>query len=367
MGFFCGMLPAPRMQQLLFEHNCNTFAVWVSGTAPLVSVGGSNKLAVHFEPIDQQLRHARRLGMGPLVWFLASRPESFPQTLDLEKALLRAAVVAEGKVTVQPDVRFLGLLNRYFEPQREAVGPPVRDLLEQWVRLVADHAAQAPWPELALCPMDQPEFLHDPSEQWAKDRYADTAGLIRQASGKRLKVFGLIRQPVGRALIDDCDLTCIACLPVDPGIAAYARQHNQAMWTYAAARYDCPVPHARFLAGVEPMHIWTDGLLIWALEWGQYTAWRYLDGDVVPQASLLGIREGGDDRRYAEALLRLAKDTAAARAVIDRLLEPTRAIPTRPLPVQRLDYYPKYVEYAGRLDAFRRGVVDEILRLSAAP
>jgi hypothetical protein len=353
------------MQQILLEHNCNTFAVWISGTAPLPSVGGQNKLALHFEPIDQQLRHARRLGMGPVVWFLAARPEEFPQTLHLEKSLLRAALVAEGKVTAQPDARFVGFLDRYFEPQRDAVGPPVRDLLEQWVRLVAAHAAQAPWPELALCPMDQPEFLHHPAEQWAKSRFADMAALIRQASDEQFKVFGLIRHPVGRPLVEDCDLTCIACLPVDPTLAPYARQHNEAMWTYAASRYDTIVPHARFLAGVQPMHMGADGLLIWALEWGQFTAWRYIGADVIPNAGLLGIREGGDDRRYAEALLRLAKDPAAARAVIDRLLEPTRKIPTEPLGAQLHDYCQRYLEYGGLLEQFRRGLADEILRLAA--
>jgi len=365
MGFFSGMFPAPRMQQILIDHNCNTFAVFLDGTPPLVRVTDKSTLHVDFDNIDRQLRHARKLGIGPVVFFMSSRPAEFPTGLYLEKSLLRAQLVADRKISQKPDTRIFKYLGKYFSDNRDKVGPPVRELLQQWLKLVAQHADRAPWPQLAFCPMDQPQNLHNPKYQWTESRYADTAKLIADAAEGRLKVFGLIRNRYGEALLDYCDLACVSYLTYDPVLAEQARQRTNRLWAYATCDPDATLTHARFLAGAHPMQAHADGLLFWALEWGRNTPWRYIAGDIVYNAVLLGIREGGDDRRYAETLLRVADDTDAARDLIDSLIEPTREISFRSLNVRSPDYYQQKLRHVELLNRLRNALADEIIRLTA--
>jgi len=364
MGFLSGMLPAPRMQQILIDHNCNTFAVFLDGTPPLVRVTDKSTLDVDFDNIDRQLRHAHQLGIAPVIFFMSSRPAEFPLGLYLEKALLRAQLVAERKISRKPDTRIFKYLGTYFSGSRDQVGPPVRELLRQWLKLVAQHADQAPWPQLAFCPMDQPRNLHNPKYQWTLSRYDDTAKLIADTAQGRLKVFGLIRDRYGEVLLDYCDLACASYLTYDPVLAEQARQHRSTLWAYATCKPDATLTHARFLAGAHPMQARADGLLFWALEWGRNTAWRYIAGRIVHNAVLLGIREGGDDRRYAETLLRVAEDTDAARDLIDSLIEPTREISFRPLDARSPDYYQQNLRHVELLNRLRSSLADEIIRLT---
>jgi hypothetical protein len=364
MGFFSGMLPAPRMQQLLIDHNCNTMVLYLDGTAPLIRVSDSDVVA-DFTTIDQQFRSAKRLGISPIVWVLSTRPEQFPQSLHLEKSLLRASLVAQRKLTHREDNRILRYLRSYFEDKRNQVAPPVRELVKQWLDLVGRHAADAPWPDLAFCPMDQPEYLHGPSQQWAKERFADTASLISEAADGRFDVFGLLRNQFGEAILEYCDLSCLTFLGANPSVAEKARQGGRPVWGFANCKNDTTMAHARFLAGALPMRLQADGMLFWALEWGRSTAWRYIAGDVIYNASLIGIREGGDDRRYMEALLRTADDPEAAQAVVARLLAGTADIPYRAMNVIARDYCRQNQGNAELLEQLRGGVADEIIRLTA--
>jgi len=366
LGFFSTVLPTPRMQQLLLENNCNTFAVWTDVTSPVARVSRDSCLQLDFAHLDRQLQSARQLGFGPIVWFLAGPPDQFPQTLDLEKELLRASLVSQGKVGRTRDARILRHLDDYYRPNRDHVEPPVKDLLAQWCKLVADHAAARSWPELALCPMDHPDFKYQHNMDWAKSRYSQIASLVRDSSNGRLKVFGLIRQAEGRVLFEDCDLICLAELADEPELFERVRTQKGTVWGYAKCPLDTTFAHGRYLVGIRPMHRRSDGVMVWGLEMGRETAWRYGAGQVVPSAAMLGIREGGDDRRYLEAWLRTAPDAGAVWAELAEWLRPIMdATPREPLQVHRHDYFERNLAHGTMMDQLRQRIVERILQVGS--
>jgi len=363
LGFFSDVLPTPRMQQLLMEHNCNTFAVWADGTCPTVRVSRDSRLHLDFTHLDRQLQSAGQLGFGPIVWFLAGPPDQFPQTLDLEKELLRASLVSQGKVSPGRDARILRYLNNYYQSNRDHVAPPVSDLLGQWCKRVAEHAATASWPQLALCPMGPPDFKYQRGMDWAKSRYSQIASLVRDNSDGRLKVFGLIRQAEGSVLFEDCDLICLSELADEPELFERVRAEKGTVWGYAKCPLDATLAHGRYLAGVRPMHRRADGVMAWGLEMGRESAWRYVAGHVIPSAGMLGIREGGDDRRYLEVWLRAAPDADAVWAELDEWVRPIiEAMLREPLPVERREYFEWNVEHGRMMDQLRERIVERILQ-----
>lgn len=363
LGFFSDVLPTPRMQRTLMEHNCNTFAVWAEGTSPAVRVSRDSQLQLDFTHLDQQLQCAGQLGFGPIVWFLAGPPDRFPHTLDLEKQLLRASLVSQGKVAPARDTRFVRQLSSYYKSNRDHVAPPVENLLGQWCKLVAEHAKTASWPQLALCPMDQPDFKYQHNMDWAKSRYSQTASLVRESSDGRLKVFGLIRQAEGDVLFDDCDLICLSELADEPELLGRVRTEKGMVWGYAKCPFDATFAYGRYLAGIRPMHQRADGVMVWGLEMGRENAWQYVAGHVIPSAGMVGIREGGDDRRYLEAWLRAAPDADAVWAQLDEWVRPiAEAMPREPSPVHLHEYFERNVEHGRMMDQLRQRISERILQ-----
>jgi len=366
LGFFSDVLPTPRMQQTLMEHNCNTFAVWADGTFATVRVSRDSQLQLDFTHLDQQLQSAGQLGFGPIVWFLAGPPDQFPQTLDLEKELLRASLVSQGKVAPARDTRFPRYLNDYYKSNRDRVEAPVKDLLGEWCKLVAEHAATASWPQLALCPMDHPDFKYQHYMEWAKSRYSQTASLVRDSSDGRLKVFGLIRQAEGSVLFEDCDLICLSELADEPELFERVRTEKGMVWGYAKCRFDATFAHGRYLAGIRPMQQRADGVMVWGLEMGRENAWRYVAGRAIPSAGMVGIREGGDDRRYLEAWLRAVPDADAVWAELDEWVRPImEAMPREPLPVHLHEYFERNVAHGRMMDQLRERIGERILQAAS--
>jgi len=327
-------LPSAQEVRTLVGHNHNRMDIWFGCTKPGMEVR-DGKLRLDWTYLDDWMGMARRAGMTEMMWFLGGDPKDFPRTLNLERSLYRARPGNSGELYRE----FL----RKSAASPEKVLPEIRGLYVDFVRQTAAHAKANNWPKLILQPFDEPGKWDRKrpantrpatgAGPWIKDHFKDACALIRKgAPDIRVGLEAHVVPPC-MVFVKDVDVFCTNRAWQVPDLAEQLARAKVAFWQYANCDDQAPAHRMRYGFGFYFGAFGSKGFLVWAYNWwGRFdTARRVNWGSGWPTPfgavfapSLVGLREGLDDRRWMEALRRrpgskallaaIAKEALAARA-----------------------------------------------------
>lgn len=329
-------LPTLQEVRTMVEHNHTGVDIWFAGVQPGMKVI-DGKLELDFTYLDDWMVRAREIGMTHVVWFLGGDPKGFPDTMNLERDLARASAQTPAE---RDRLRreFLDQLNR--NPGK--VPPGIRDLYVAWVRQTVTHARKAGWPELILQPFDEPakwtqnQKADNPfhpvigSGPWIKPHFKDSCALIRQGDAK-VKI-GLEAHRVEPCLVflDDVDVFCTNRAWQVEDLAERLAEHGVEFWQYANCDDQAPAHRMRYGYGFYFGGYGSVGNLVWAYNWWNRfdtsgrnnwgSAW-YTPVGTVFAPSLVGLREGLDDRRWLASCRNLGADDPAVESCLARIGE----------------------------------------------
>ena len=324
-------LPTLQEVRTLVAHNHNGMDIWFAGTQPQMRVR-NGRLSLDWTYMDDWMINARRLGLTHVVWFLGGDPKGFPDTLNLERDLYRAQEGDPGELRRE----FLRKTNA----KPEKVIPELRELYVDFVRQTAEHAKAAGWPKLILQPFDEPgkwtrttpgvNPFHKVigTGPWIRDHFQDCCALIRQGSGEVPTALEAHTVPPCLVFLGDVDIFCTNRAWQVPDLSERLRAAGVEFWQYANCDDQAPAHRTRYSFGFYFGGYGSRGALVWAynfmsrfdtssaVNWG--SGW-YTPFGTVFAPSLVGLREGLDDRRWMEACRVLAAKDPAAKALLEKI------------------------------------------------
>ncbi len=362
-------LPTLQEVQTLVAHNHNGVDIWFGGTQPGMKVK-DGKLELDWTYLDDWMTRAAKAGMTHVVWFFGGDPKGFPDTLNLERDLYRSRPGDGG------DLRREFLTKANAAPEK--VLPELRELYVDFVRQTVQHARAAGWPELILQPFDEPgkwagrqradNSFHEVvgAGPWIKDHFKDCCALIRQADPKVKLALEAHVVPPCLDFLGDVDIFCTNRAWQVGDLAERLRAAKVSFWQYANCDDQAPPHRTRYSFGFYFGAYGSSGSLVWAynfmprfdtssgVAWG--SGWYTPFGTVIAP-SLVGLREGMDDRRWMEALRR-----AGGQAVLEELAK--QALASR-----AETPYTSYneVDDPAKLDGWRNRIMDAVLAQAKAP
>ncbi len=364
MGNCTTGLPTFQEVATLVAHNHNRMDIWFGGTQPGMTVR-DGKLVLDWTYLDDWMAGARKLGLTEIMWFLGGDPKGFPDTLNLERDLYRARPGDRGRLREE----FL----RRASANPEKVLPEIRELYVDFIRQTARRAKARGWPKLIFQPFDEPgKWAHTRpgadrariagSGPWIRDHFKDACGLVRQGS-REVRV-GLEAHTVKPCLVflKDVDIFCTNRAWQVPDLSRRLDSAGVEFWQYANCDDQAPPHRTRYSFGFYFGGYGSKGFLVWAYNWMSRfdtsarvnwgSGWHTPFGTVFAP-SLVGLREGLDDRRWMETLRRRPDGKALLEAIGAEAIASRAKTP-----------YTSYNEAddPAKMDLWRGRIMDAILR-----
>ncbi|KPK83564.1 MAG: hypothetical protein AMJ81_07930 [Phycisphaerae bacterium SM23_33] len=374
-GSCLGGLCTLQELRTLFEFNHTGMHIWFGGAQSQMTVR-KGKLAQDWYYLDDWMQYAvDKLGMTHIFWFLGGDPLGFPDTLNLERDLYRA----------QPGDR--NALRREFLDKTNAkpamVIPELRQLYPEWVRQMAEHAQNGPWPKkIILHPFDEPNKWAGRGKwdnpfhtvigagSWIKPHFRDNCQLIRKGSAgfDNVLIGADVYSPsAGLVFLGDIDVFCTNAIHADQEMGNKVRAAGKQFWQYGGCDDHASADDVRLRFGFYFGAYDSRGSLTWAYNtlprfdttggqgWG--FGW-YTPFGTVQTPFMIGLREAYDDRRWAETYKKLAGKAAAEKllAEIGR-----QAIAQRSDRAAPKDFAERLARLQN-MDRWRNQIIDAILK-----
>ena len=330
-------LPTLQEVKTLAEANHNGMDLWFACTNPQISFD-DGKLSLDWSYLDDWMAYARQCGMTEMVWFFGGDPKRFPNSLELERDLYRL----RGR-TAQERQELYREFCRKTSADPDKVIAEVRPLYVEFVRQTAEHAKAKNWPRLVLHPFDEPgKWTARPPEgsagtgagPWIRGHFGDCCGLIRQGWPDATVGLEAHVVPPCLAFLKDVNVFCTNRAWQDAELARRLAEAKVEFWQYANCDDQAPAYRTRYSFGFYFASFGSRGALVWAYNWlarfdtSGRDNWGYAWGTpfgTVFCPSLVGLREGLDDRRWIETLKARAGKDPAVEALLAEVLKEARA------------------------------------------
>jgi hypothetical protein len=384
-GIDCGSctigLPPTQDLAALASYNYTGMDLWYFTTAPQMRVV-DGRLQMDWAYLDDWMKYAKRHGMDHMMWFLGADPNGFPDTLQLERSLYASRGTGAPE---QEALRKEFLAKATIAPAK--VLPEIRDLYAEWVQQLAEHAGRAGWPRrFLLHPYDEPAKWSIRQKRspeilgtglWIRDHFEDCCELIRKGAKGRdnILVAGeMYTSEPSMVFLDDVDIFCSGCIREDLQQGEKVRKAGRVFWQYAGGNAYLPAHHTRYTYGFFFATFDARGSLTWAYNWydgfdmsRQAEQWGYgwyTPFGNVPAPSLIGMREGLDDRRWIETC------KALKNPQVDKVLQEIFQEVRPPRNIEGWDainlFWAEPYDYR-KLDGWRSRVIDALLATQSPP